>query len=86
VNHVVGEIQRDLIQWEIGIGELFRVDGVAVAVAACKGRRLVGAYRELPKLKSFSRHACIVSLSENDFVEEPIGPSGVGDILRAVRE
>ncbi len=73
VNHVVGEIQGDFIEREVGIVDLLRQDGVAVAVAACQRCGLVGTYNQLPDLEFRRSHALVIGLNDGDFIEEARG-------------
>lgn len=59
---------------------------VAVAVVTAKRGGVVGPHFQFPHLKFFGCNSLFVGLDQRDFVEQPIRPAGIGDILRAVRE
>src|SRR5207244_12542687 len=86
VNHVVGEIQRDLVKREIGEFDFLGVDDVAVAVVAGERCGVVGPDSELPDLALFGGNALVVRLDDGDFIKQPVGAGGVGNVLRAVGE
>ena len=84
VDNVVGEVQSDFIQWKIGVLDLLGEHDVAVAVIARKRRGAVGAYGELPDLKVLGGDSLIVGLNDRDFVQKPIRPTVLGNVLGAV--
>ena len=84
MDHVVGEIQCDLIQRKIGVLDLLGEHDVAVAIVARKRSGPVGTYGEIPDLKFLGGDSLIVGLNDHDFVQEPIRSAMLGNVLRAV--
>ena len=84
VDYVVGEVQRDFIQRKISVLDLFGEDDVAVAIIARKSSGSVGTYRELPDLKFLGGNSLVIRLNDRDFVQKPIRPTVLGNVLRAV--
>jgi len=84
VDYVVGKVQRDFIQWKIGVLDLLGEHDVAVAIVARKRSGSVGTYGELPDLKFLGGNSLVVALNDRDFVQKPIRPTVLGNVLRAV--
>jgi hypothetical protein len=84
VDDVVGEVQGDFIQREIGVLDLLREYDIAVAIVARKRSGSVGTYGELPDLKFLGGNSLAVELSDRDFVQKPIRSTVLGNMLRAV--
>ena len=81
MDYIVGEIQRDLIQREIRVLDLLGEHDVAVAVAARKRSGSVGTYSEIPDLKFLGGKSLVVGLNDRDFVQKPIHPTALGNVL-----
>ena len=75
MDHVVGEIQCDFIQREIGVLDLLGEHDVAVAIVAGERSGSVGTHGELPDLKFLGGNSLVVGLNDRDFVEKPIRPT-----------
>ena len=84
MDHVVGEIQCDFIQRKIGVLDLLGEHDIAVAIVARKRGASVGTHDELPDLKFFGGDSLVVGLNDRDFVQKPIRPTVLGNVLRAV--
>src|SRR5208282_4259840 len=84
MDHVVGKIQGDFIQREIGMLDLLREHDVAVAIVARKRSGSVGTYGELPDLKFLGGNSLVVGLNDRDLVQKPICPTVLGNVLCAV--
>jgi hypothetical protein len=85
-DNVVSEVEGDLLQREVCIGNRFRANDIAVAVLTREGGGLVGMHPQCPKLEGFGGHALGEALCQGDLIQQPIGSSGVGHILSAVRK
>ena len=57
---------------------------VAVAIVARKRSGSVGTYGELPDLKFLGGNSFVVGLNDRDFVQKPIRPAVLGNVVRAV--
>jgi hypothetical protein len=84
VDHVVGEVQRDLIQRKVGVLDLLGEHDIAVAIVARKRDGSVGTYGEFPDLKFLGSNSLVVGLNDRDFVEKPIRSTVLANVLRAV--
>jgi hypothetical protein len=84
VDHVVGEIQFDLIQRKIRVLDLLGEHDVAVAIIASERSGSVGAYSELPDLKFLGGNSLVVGLNDCDFVQKPVCSTVLGNVLSAV--
>ena len=84
MDHVVGEVQGDFIQWKIGVLDFLGEHDVAVAIVARKRSGSVGMYGELPDLKFLGGDSLVVGLYGSDFIQKPIRPAVLGNMLRAV--
>jgi hypothetical protein len=84
VDNVVGEMQRDFIQREIGVLDLLGEHDIGVAIVARKRGGSVGTHGEFPDLKFLGGDSLVVGLDDRDFVEKPIRATVLGDVLRAV--
>jgi hypothetical protein len=84
VDDTVGEVQGNLIQREIGVLDLLREDDIAVAIIARKSCGAVGDYGELPDLKFFGGNRLVIGLNDRDFVQKPICPTVLCNVVRAV--
>jgi hypothetical protein len=84
VDDVVGEVQGDFIQREIGVLDLLREYDIAVAVVARKRSGSVGTYGEFPDLKFLGGNSFVVGLNDRDFVQKPIRATVLGNVPRAV--
>ncbi len=84
MDDVLGEVQRDFIQREIGVLDVLGEHDVSIAVVAGKRSGSVGMYNELPDLKFFGVDSLVVGLNDRDFIEKPIRPAVLGNVLRAV--
>ena len=84
MDDVVGEVQSDFIQREIGVLDFLGEDDIAVAIVAGKRSSSVGTYRELPDLKSLGGNSLVVRLNDRDFVQKPICSTVLGNVLCAV--
>lgn len=83
---VVREVERNAVQRKVRVLELLGVDNIVVAILAGQHASMIGAYRELPDLELLSFEARVVRLNDRDLVEEPVGPSLIGDEFGAVGE
>src|SRR5579872_1066734 len=83
IDHVIGEPERNLVEREIRVLDLFRENGVAVAVTASERRTSIGADDQLPDLKFLRRNPLVVGLDDGDFVEKPVRAAALGKELRA---
>ncbi len=83
VDDIVGEIELDGFEREIGVRDLFAKDHVAVAIVAGEGGGFVGPDGEVPNLELFGGDVLIVGLNQGDFVEKPVGSGVFGEILSA---
>jgi hypothetical protein len=72
VDDVVGEVQGNLIQREIGVLDLLGEHDVAVAIVARKRSGSVGTYGEFPDLKFLGGNRLVVELNDRDLVQKPI--------------
>jgi hypothetical protein len=63
-----------------------RVNDVAVAAVAGEEGCAVGTDLEFPDLEFFVGYAPLVTLTDRDRIQKPIGPGFVGDLFRAVGE
>ena len=84
VDDVVGEVQSDVIQREIGVFDLLGEDDVAVAIVARKRSGSVGTYGEFPDLKFLGGNSLVVGLNDRDLVQKPICSTVLGNVLCAV--
>ena len=84
VDYPVGEIQRNFIQWKIGMLDLLGEHDIAVAIVARKRGGLVGTYGEFPDLKFLGGNSLVVGLNDRDFIQKPIRAAVLGNVLRAV--
>ena len=84
MDYPVGEVQRDFVQREIGVLDFLREHDVAVAIITRKRGGSVGTYCELPDLKFLGGNSLVVGLNDRDFVQKPIRPTVLGNVLRAV--
>ena len=64
--------------------DLLGEQDVAVAIITRKSSGPVGTYGELPDLKFLGGDSLVVGLNDRDFVQKPIRPTVLGDVLRAV--
>ncbi len=83
MDDVVGKVELDGVEREIGVWNLFAKNHVPVAVVTGDGGGSVGADVEGPHLEFFSGDFPVVGLNQSDFIEEPIGLPVFGDMLRA---
>ena len=72
MDDVVGEVQGNLIQREIGVLDLLGEHDVAVAIVARKRSGSVGTYGEFPDLKFLGGNRLVVELNDRDLVQKPI--------------
>jgi hypothetical protein len=84
VDYLVGEIQCHFIQRKVGVLDPLGEHDVAVAIVARKHSGPVGTYGELPDLKFLGGNSLVVGLNDRDFVQKPIRPTVLGNVLRAV--
>jgi hypothetical protein len=84
VDYVVGKVQRDFIQREICVLDLLSEHDVAVAIVARERSASVGVYGQLPDLKFLRGDSLVVGLNDRDFVQKPIRPTVLGNVLRAI--
>ncbi len=84
MDHVVGKVQRDFIQREIGVLDLLGEHDIAVAIVARERGASVGTYGELPDLKFLGGDSLVVGLNDRDFIQKPVRPAMLGNMLRAV--
>src|ERR1700728_254286 len=84
VDYIVGKVQRDLIQRKISVLDLFGEHDVAIAIVARKRSSSVGTYGELPDLQFLGGNSLGGGLNERYFVQKPIRPTVLGNVLRAV--
>jgi hypothetical protein len=84
MDHIVGEVQSDFIQRKIGVLDLLGEHDVAVAIVTRKRSGSIGPYGELPDLKFLRGDSLVVGLDGGDFVQKPIRPTVLGNVLRAV--
>jgi len=57
---------------------------VPIAIVAGKRSGSVGMYNELPDLKFLGGDSLVVGLNDREFIEKPIRPAVLGNVLRAV--
>ena len=80
---VVGEPQGDAGGREVGEGDVFAVDGPAIAVAA--GQRGAAPVNvERPDLKRLGFDCRLAPLRQRDFVEQPVSARLIGNVFCAV--
>jgi hypothetical protein len=84
VDDVVGEVQGDFIQREIGIFDSLGEHDVAVAIVARERSGPVGTYGEFPDLKFLGGNSLVVGLNDRDLVQKPICSTVLGNVARAV--
>jgi len=60
VDDVVGEVQSDFIQREIGVLDFLGEDDVAVTIVARKRTGSIGAYGEFPDLKFLGGNSALL--------------------------
>ncbi len=84
MDDVVGEIELDGVEREIGVRDLFAKDHVSVAVVTGEGGGFIGPDSECPNLELFGGDILVVWLNQSDLVEKPIRPPVFGDILCAL--
>jgi len=84
MDHVVGEVQCDFIQRKIRVLDLLGEHDVAVAIVARQCSGSVWTYGEPPCLKFLGGNSLVVGLNDRDFVQKPIRPTVLGNVLRAV--
>ncbi len=84
MDHVVGKVQRDFIQREIGVLDILGEHYVAVAIVARQRGASVGMHGEFPDLKFLGGDGLVVGLDDRDFVQKPIRSAVLGNVLRAV--
>ena len=82
MDDVVGEVQGNFIQREIGVLDLLGEDDVAVAIVARKRSGSGGTYGEFPDLKFLGGNSLVVGLNDRDFVQKPIRPAVLGNVVR----
>ncbi len=84
MDDVVGEVQSDFIQREIGMLDVLGEHDVAVAIVARKRSGSVGTYGEFPDLKFLGGNSPVVGLNDRDLVQKPICSTVLGNVLCAV--
>ena len=84
VDDVVGEVQSDFLQREIGMFDLLGEHDIAVAIVARKLSGPVGTYGEFPDLKLLGGNSLVVGLNDRDLVQKPICSTVLGNVLCAV--
>ena len=84
MDHVVGEVQCDLIQRKVGVLDLLGEHDIAVAIVARKRGGSVGTYGECPDLKFLGGNSLVVGLNDRDLVQQPICSTVLGNVLCAV--
>jgi hypothetical protein len=84
VDDVVGEVQGDFIQREIGVLDFLREYDIAVAIVARKRSGSVGTYGEFPGLKFLGGNSLVVELNDRDLVQKPISSTVLGNVLCAI--
>ncbi len=84
MDHVVGEIQRDFIQREIGVLDRLGEHDIGVAIVARKRGGSVGMHREFPDLKFFGGDTLVVGLNDRNLVQKPVCPAVLGNVSGAV--
>ena len=83
VDDVVGEVELDRVEREIGVRDLFGKDHVSVAVVAGERGGSVRLNGEGPDLKGLIGDGLVMGLGESDFVEKPVGAGAFGEVLSA---
>jgi hypothetical protein len=84
MDHVVGEVECDFIQREVGVLNCLAEHDVAVAIVARERSGSVEMYGELPDLKFLRGDSLVVGLNDSDFIQKPIRSAVLGNVLRAV--
>ena len=84
MDHVVRKVQCDFVQRKICILDLLREHNVPVAIIASNRSGSVVTYGEPPDLKFLGGNRLVVGLNDRDFVQKPIRPTVLGNVLRAV--
>ena len=79
------DIQHDLAEGEVGVGDALGRDTATVAILAGKPCGLVWLHGQLPQLEALRRNRS-PSLCEGNFVEQPVRASGVGHVLCTIGE
>ena len=83
---MVGEVELDFIEREIGERDVLRVNDIVVAVVASEGGGAVRVDFEFPDLEFLDRHVDLLQLADCDCIQEPVSPALVGEVFRAVGE
>jgi hypothetical protein len=86
MDHVVREIEPDLVDWKIGVLDVLPIDDVVIAVVADEARRSVDIDLQYPDLECFAGHALFTPLRDGDRIEKPIGSAFIGNVFCAVGE
>ena len=84
MDDVVGEIQGNFIQREIGVLDVLGEHDIAVAIVARKRSGSVETYGEFPDLKFLGGNSLVVGLNDRDLVQKPICSTVLGNVLCAV--
>ena len=84
VDDVVGEIELDGVEREIGVRDLFAKDHISVAIVTGESSGIVGLDGEGPNLELFGGNGLVVRLNQSDFIEEPIRFPVLSDMLCAL--
>jgi hypothetical protein len=84
MDYVVGEVERDGIEREIGVFDVFAEDGVAVSVTAGESGCVVGMDSQCPNLEFFGSDFFVIGPNESNLVEEPVGSAVFSDVLCSV--
>ena len=84
VDHVIGEVERNLIERKICELDVLGVDDIVVAIVADERRSAILAYGEFPDLEFLGGNRFLMALTDCDGIEEPIRSAFVGQVLSAV--
>jgi hypothetical protein len=83
---IVREPKSDAFEGEVSEWDSLVINDVVTSILAGQIRRHVGAYLQLPYLKSLGPDAFVVKLHERNLVDQPIGAYAVSHVLSAVGE
>lgn len=83
---VVRNPKGDARHRKIRVVQRLLINGVAVAVLANEGAGVVGIDDQLPALEGLRRHGLFIPLRQRDFVQQPVSPPCVRNMLGPVRE
>ena len=80
---LIGEVEADLVQREVGEFDLLGEHHAVITVVTGEGCGLVGRNGQAPNLEFFGGDGRL-RLVEGDFVDQPVSSAMLSDILRAL--